>query len=267
MTAGSKESTGLWGERPPPRSETVDRVDVGPLTLWLRSVQNEIWVAHRVGVEEGNPLDEEPEESEWSRWALADRPHRLRLRPVFPDRPLVVKPEHPFTLLRRADARLYARIPVWVSLEVVEEGGGRATVLTEIPTERLSDTWWGDFLDGELAYWVPTKGRRVVTPDLFEPHLVMATLQLTNRSEDDLTVEKLALRVEHLSIYLKDGCLWAEEVKVHYHGEEVGSEIHMDDEPPAEAEGAVELSPARAQARSLRARTFARLRAWSGWGA
>lgn len=267
MTAGREGSLDLWGERAPPRSDAQERVDVGPLTLWLRSVHNEIWVAHRHQGERGEAPDEQPDDVDWSRWALVDRPHRLRLRPVFPDRPLVVKPEHPFTLLRRAEARLYVRIPVWVCLEVVEEGRRKPTVLTEIPTEPLSDTWWGDFLDGELAYWLSTKGRRVVTPDLFRPHLVMATLQLSNRSEDDLAVEKLALRVEHLSIYLKDSRLWAEEVKVHYHGEEEGSEIHMDDEPPVEAEGAVELSPARAQARSLRARTFARLRAWSGWSA
>jgi hypothetical protein len=267
MTAGREGSLDLWGDRPPPRPDAPERVNVGPLTLWLRSEHNEIWVAHHHQSEKGGPPDEQPDDAEWSRWALVNRPHRLRLRPVFPDRPLVVKPEHPFTLLRRAEARLYVRIPVWVCLEVVEEGRRKTTVLTEIPTEPLSDTWWGDFLDGELAYWLSTKGRRAVTPDLFHPHLVMATLQLSNLSEDDLAVEKLALRVEHLSIYLKDDQLWAEEVRVHYHGEEEGSEIHMDDEPPVEAEGAVELSAARAQARSLRARTFARLRAWSGWSA
>lgn len=267
MTAGHEGPLDLWGERTLPRPDALERVDVGPLTLWLRSLHNEIWVAHRQQGEQTGPPDEKPDEMDWSRWALVDRPHRLRLRPVFPDRPLVVKPEHPFTLLRRAEARLYVRIPVWVRLEAIEEGRGRATVLTEIPTEPLSDTWWGDFLDGELAYWLSTTGRRVVTPDLFRPNLVMATLQLSNLSEDDLAVEKLALRVEHLSIYLKEDRLWAEEVKVHYHGEELGSEIHMDDEPPVEAEGALELTPARAQARSFRARTFTRLRAWSGWGA
>jgi hypothetical protein len=94
----------------------------------------------------------------------------------------------------------------------------------------------------------------------------MCTLQLTNHSRDDLVVEKLVLRVEHLSIYERNGELWAEEVKVNYHGEEESSEILMDDEPPVEARGAREISPPRTLTRSFRARTFARLKALSGLG-
>jgi hypothetical protein len=197
---------------------------------------------------------------------MLDEPHHLRIMPVFPDRALVVKPEHPFTLLRRASARIYMRVPVWVRLEAVAERGGAAAVLTEVPTTHLSDTWWGDFLEGEMAFWLSTSGRRVLKPEDFEAHLVISALQMDNRSGDDLRVEKLALRVEHLSIYEKDGWLWAEEVQVHYHGEDEGSEIHMDDRPPHEAADARELTPARAQKRSFRTRTFARLKALSGWG-
>jgi hypothetical protein len=186
--------------------------------------------------------------------------------PAFPDRPLVVKPEHPFTLMRRAHARVYMRVPLWVRLEAVEEEHGKGSLLVEVPTERLSETWWGDFRDGELAYWLTTSARRELRDELFEPHLVISTLQLENHSEGALPVEKLALRVEHLSIYEKEGRLWAEEVRVEYRGEAEGSDIIMDDEPPHEAEGAREITPARAQTRSFRARTFARLRALSGLG-
>jgi len=256
----------LWGERAPPAPGETHRLAVGPLAIWVRGVHNELWVAHACA-DPWEPAPEElPDAVEWSRWAMREEPHRLRVLPVFPDRPLVVKPEHPFTLLRRAQARVYMRVPPWVRLELLAGTEGTGAVLTEIPTERLSDTWWGDFQDGELAYWLRTKARRELTAELFEPHLVMSTLQLENHSEDALRVEKLALRVEHLSIYEKDGWLWAEEVRVEYRGEDEGSDIHMDDEPPREAEGARELSPARAQTRSFRARTFARLRALSGLG-
>ena len=68
------------------------------------------------------------------------------------------------------------------------------------------------------------------------------------------------------SIFEKDGWLWAEEVRVEYFGEDEGTEIRMDDQPPREAPGAREISPARQRSGSLRARTFARLKALSGWG-
>jgi len=238
---------------------------VGPLVIWLRSVENELWVTHDYAEDDQAPAGP-PDAAEWRRWAFQDVPHHLKVLPAFPDRALVVKPEHPFTLMRHARARVYMRVPLWVRVEAVEESRGVSTLLTEIPTERLSDTWWGDFQDGELAYWLTTKARRELRSELFEPWLVMSTLQLENHSDGALRVEKLVLRVEHLSIYEKDGLLWAEEVRVEYRGESEGSDIHMDDEPPREAAGARELTPARAQTRSFRARTFARLRALSGWG-
>ncbi|MCG6989277.1 MAG: hypothetical protein LJF06_14005, partial [Gemmatimonadetes bacterium] len=92
-----------------------------------------------------------------------------------------------------------------------------------------------------------------------------SVLQLDNLSDDDLVVEKLLVRVEHLSVYEDEDRLWAEEVRVEYHGEAEGSDIRMDDRPPREAAGAREITPARTQARSFKARTFARLRALSGF--
>ncbi len=266
MSIENGDAAAPWGDRPIPASGETQRLDIGPLTLWLRGLENEVWLGFQRSGETVIPSgDTPPEDLDWSRWALSEAPHRLRLRPVLPDRPLVVKPEHPFTLLRRAKARIYMRVPAWVRVEAVERERKKGATLMEVPTEILSDTWWGDFLTGELGYWLTTKGRRELRDDLFEPHLVMCTLQLTNRSDDDLRVEKLALRVEHLSTYEKDGRLWAEETNVFYLGEAEGSDIRMLDKPPVEAEGAREISPARAQVKGLRARTFDRLRALSGW--
>ena len=256
----------LWGEHPIPGAGETRRIDVGPLAVWLRSVENELWLAHAGRGENDGPLPEPPADIEWRRWALPEGAHRIRIRPVLPDRPLVVKPEHSFMLLRHASARIYLRIPVWIRVEALQDHGGGGALLAEIPTVQLSDTWWGDHLEGELAFWLPTRGRRRLDTEMFQPHLVIGVVQLDNLSEDDLQVEKLSLRVEHLSVYEKDRWLWAEEVSVNYHGETEGSEIRMEDHPPVEARDAREITPARAQRKSFRARTFARLRAISGWG-
>jgi hypothetical protein len=268
MNQGRTGPEGLWGDRPTPAEGETLRVDVGPLTVWVKGVGNEIWLTHgRTGGDGTSPAEAPLDELAWSRWALREEPHHLRIVPALPDRALVVKPDHPFNLTRRARARIYVRVPVWVRVEAVDRTGGRPAVLAELPTTALSDTWWGDFLDGELAYWLSTRARRALTPELFEPQVVVGVIQLNNTSDDDLPVEKLLLRVEHLSIYEHQGWLWAEEVRVDYHGETEGSDIHMDDQAPMEAEGAREITPARTQSRSFKARTFARLRALSGFGA
>lgn len=256
----------LWGERAMPAAGEVARLDVGPLTIWVRAQKDELWIASVRAEGPGEPDRALPDHAAWSRWALPEGYGTLRITPAFPDRSLVVKPEHPFTLMRRARARIYMRVPIWVRLEVAQGPGGRWTPLTEIPTVTLSETWWGDFRDGELAYWIVTTGRTRLTPDLFLPHLVISAIQLDNLSDDDLTVEKHILRTEHLSMYEDEGRLWAEEVRIEYRGEDEGTEVHMDDRPPREADGAREISPARHQGKSFKARTFARFRALSGWG-
>ena len=266
MNGGRKGPTGLWGGRPVPAQGELQRLDIGPLTVWLHAEDGELWITHARAPEGQEPDRSLPDDAQWSRWALPEVGSHLNLSPVFPDRPLVVKPEHAFTLMRRARARIYVHVPAWVRVEIMDHAGGRRAILTEIPTVRLSETWWGDVRDGELAYWLMTKGRSKLTPDLFNTHMVISAVQLDNRSEDDLQVEKLSLRAEHLSVYEQEGWLWAEEVRVEYHGEDEGTDIHMDDNPPPEAAGATEISPARVQARSFKARTFARLRALSGWG-
>lgn len=266
MNGGRKGPEGLWGDHPVPAPGETRRLDVGPLTLWLRGAAGGLWIAHTRSSESWEPDRSMPEDVPWSRWALHEGQRYLHVSPVFPDRPLVVKPEHASTLMRRASSRIYMRVPVWVRVEAMDQPGGRRALLTEIPTMALSETWWGDFRDGELAYWLVIKSRTELTPDLFESHLVITAVQLDNLSEDDLQVEKLSLRVEHLSIFEKEGWLWGEEVRVEYHGEDEGTVIRMNDLPPAEAAGAREISPARLQGKSLRARTFARLRALSGWG-
>ncbi len=256
-----------WGDHLlPDRGETT-RFDIGPLTLWVRRIENEVWVAYHRPTEEPTPEGTElPSSAEWQRWAFEHHPTALRLLPALPDRVLVVKTEQPFTLLRRASARIFMRVPVWVRVQAVIGDGSAALTMTEIPTEVFSDTWWGDFMEGQIAYWLTTKARREIRDEMFEPNLVVAVLQLRNRSSDDLAVEKLALRVEHLSIYELDGRLWAEETGVDYQGEALGSDIRMDDRAPIEAKGAREITPARAQARGFRARTFAKLRALSTFG-
>lgn len=253
-----------WGDHPAPSEGETSQIVIGPLTLWFRRVKNELWMTlHRSDNGSSDPTP--PPDVEWGRWALGDIPVTIRLRPVLPDRLLVVKPDLTFTLLKRARARVYARVPVWVHVSTVDRRN-EVNHLTDVPTVVLSDTWWGDFNEGELAYWLPTKARRELQDAHFESHMAIAVLQLTNQSQDDLPVEKLALRVEHLSIFETEGRLWAEEVKVDYRGESEGSDIRMDDNPPEEATGAREISPARAQTRGFRARTFTRLKALSGFG-
>nr|NIP60435.1 hypothetical protein [Gemmatimonadota bacterium]NIR80852.1 hypothetical protein [Gemmatimonadota bacterium]NIT89671.1 hypothetical protein [Gemmatimonadota bacterium]NIU33451.1 hypothetical protein [Gemmatimonadota bacterium]NIU37737.1 hypothetical protein [Gemmatimonadota bacterium] len=160
--------------------------------------------------------------------------------------------------------RIYVRVPLWVRVEL---HGGATMRLTEIPSVILSDTWFGDFMEGELCYFQPTTARREVRPEHFDDHLAVCPILLSNRSQDPLAVEKLALRVAHLSIFRRGRELWADETRVRYRGDEAGSEIRSAHSPPSEAPDATLLTPPRTPAdRGFRARTFSRLKGLSGLG-
>ncbi len=267
-----------WGRRRLVSGETVD-VALGPLHLRLRAEPGEIWIAHH-REERLDPAREEParhpagdvhvfrdarrdevgEEPEWVRWATGEEGvSELELRPRLPDRPVVVQPEQAFHVLPGAGARVYIRVPLWVQVLTV---GDRPRPLLELATAELSDTWWGDFLHGELCYYLPISARRRIERAHFLPNAAVAPLDLRNRADEDLLVEKVALRVVHLGLFQGDAGLWTDETRADYRGEALGSDLVMSGRPPEEAGGAARVAePRTPSVRGFRARTFSRL--WS----
>lgn len=259
-----------WGRHALDAGETLT-LEVGPLTLRVRSTADEVWVAHdpgdwtRTGRGAARGTPSPPEAGDWARWPVPAEPGGISLSPVFPPRPVVVEPEHSFRLLPRAEARVFVRVPLWARL-ALPPADGRA--LAEVPAVVLSDTWWGTPTDGELCYWLSTTARREVSADVFAPHLAVCPLRLSNRSDDELPVEKIVLRVAHLSIFGGEGRLWADETRVRYRGVDEGSDVEVAGSRPREAGDAVRVADPREPppSRGFRARTFSRLKTLPGLG-
>jgi hypothetical protein len=253
-----------WGSHPLPGDESAT-IRIGPSTLRVRSPDGEIWLAHVPG--DGTRGPRKPRaatgaDEEWVRWPVPGDTGSLHLSPAFCDRPVVVEPEQTFRLLPRTEARIFVRVPLWARVRIPDAGG---TTLTELPSVLLSDTWWGSLTEGEACYWLPTTARRRVDPEVFEPHLAVCPLQLLNRSDEELQVERIALRVPHLSVFVRDGDLWADETRVRYRGADEESHIEVAGTAPGEARKATRVADPRTPlSRGLRARSFARLKGLSG---
>jgi hypothetical protein len=255
-----------WGRVPVPTEAPAVR-RIGPRDVWLLFREGEIRVATALVPPESiaeEPSPQPPDGNPWARWATPEGERDVMLRPAFPNRAVVLEPEVPFSLLPRSQARIFVRVPLWIRVEVAD---GDRTLLQEIPTVEMSDTWWGGFLEGELCYWLPITARREVRPELMAPHLAVCPLHLTNRSLLDLEVERLTLRMVHLSLFQDELGFWSDESTVRYQGEAEGSQLEMSGRPPREAIDAVKVADPRVPvARGFRARTFARFRALHGLG-
>jgi hypothetical protein len=254
----SRDTDFDWGRHTVPTDDDAC-LRLGPL---------EVRFVHRAGelrlrwAREGEPPEDPPR---WSRWATAEGwDGEIELVPAFPDRLVVVKPEDEFRLVQGARARVFLRVPLHVEVYL---GTAGAPPLVSVPTAIMSDTWWGTTEEGELGYWMHTRARREIRPDEFEEHLCICPLQLENRAPEDLPVDKIALRVDHLTLYRDAEHLWADETRVRYLGEEEGSRIDMVGRPPTEAPEARRLAGPRVPVdRGFSARTFARIRSrFGGW--
>ncbi len=228
----------------------------GTLKLWCKMVSNEIRLTYQhLTDQQTSEILAPPDEASWSRFALKKNFSRLRLSPVFPDRPIVVQTRAPFNLIRGAAAKVYIRLPMWVKIELLE--ASKNFTLIELPTVILSNTWLGDFFTGELCYWISTSVSREIIKDAARPFLCLCPIEFFNKSNDDLLVEKICLRVGGFSLFHDRDQLWSDEIKVIFKGNDKTSQIIHTGKAAKEALAAKLISsPREADKKSFTAKTF-----------
>jgi len=200
----------------------VTLIRLGPMRLWLARAEKEWGYA----LEHGEaseimdiaqvPEDVVPGDLKWDNMLFQQAPREYCLRPVVPDRPIVVKPEHTVSLPQGESGTFFVKIPVFVQIVVVS--GHHELILGTVPSRVLSDTWFGNVMEGDFCYSLPypaTMERESLKP---LPHQIVCTLEIQNRSDDILVFEKLCLRPRYVGIYCGNTHLWSSVVKIQHEG-------------------------------------------------
>ena len=216
---GDAERSGWWG-RFTIEDGAILRWSIGPLQMWIERAGPELRVkwshtgeANEAREEVGVTEEEELERSDWTRYAFSESPDVLTLIPSMADRSMVLRPQEPMVIPSLERATLYVSTPTWIVLQ-----GGRAErFMAEIPTWRPSDTWFGNFQEGEVCYAGTTRGRRTLEELLVVPHRATTAVLLNNASSEPLPVERFSLPVKSLSLYTDAaGRLWTNGMEVTY---------------------------------------------------
>ncbi len=170
--------------------------------------------------------------AEITRFVFAATGRELQLRPRLADRPVVVRPLTPFSLLPNQAAPIYVSTPLWLSLSVGRPG----EELFETPLQRPTDTWFGpSTMDGEPCYASRTFGRLDPERLPHRPHRAVTRVEVDNRSPVLLTVARLNLPVPYLSLYATPaGHIWTESVTMVQRREGDLAEFEIRTEPPAD---------------------------------
>jgi hypothetical protein len=67
------------------------KILIGPLTIWCMREKNELRISWRSQEEiNGSYNTPLPEKMEWKRWVFKQRNPRIAIKPVFPDRPVLI---------------------------------------------------------------------------------------------------------------------------------------------------------------------------------
>jgi hypothetical protein len=145
-----------------------------------------------------------------NRYAFAEAPETVWVRPALADRAVVVYPEDPFFVTAGESITLYCSTPLWIRVEA----GATRVQLMESPIERPGETWIGPSTrEGELCYATSTTARLERATVARHPHRAMTELRIRNAASDTLRLERVNVAVPYLSIYAsRDGGLWTESV-------------------------------------------------------
>ncbi len=224
------DTTSWWGAHEVPIGSQL-RLSVGSLDLWVQHLANEWRIAR---TRDPDPLRNErslqlgdievlPDGIEQERFAT-DRPdEQLTLAPRTADRAFVVRPSAPLSLVAEDSVSFFCSTPLWLALSV----GGAP--LTELPTTRPNDTWFGDSTRvGQLCYAGRTAARLRVQALLRRPGRVYTEVRLINHGSDLLRIERVQLPLPHARLGLAaDHTVWTPPVTVAREGDQPHADMKV----------------------------------------
>ena len=236
-------------------SEESRYVRVGPLKIWMERHSDEWFLAsdyqddetgHLNVLKDEDGFTEKPEDLVWRRIVASTDTSTAVLLPVMNEKPIVVGADTPLTILPGNEALIFINVPASIRLLA---GTRRQSVIYELPTVMLSNTWMGSPASGELCLSLKTSAVR--SKDLLndKPNRVGCPVLIKNLSDNPLELQKICVHTENLGIYLGNIRLWTNRVTINYFGTEKNSEIRRGKGGPKMEENEKLLSPPRTPAK------------------
>lgn len=254
-----------WGRLDVPEGGCA-RCRLGTLTLYARNLLRE-WrlysqhetdpyiddIEREVAVDLPHPADGE---RGWAveRFAQTHEEGALELGIRLADRPVVARPEIPISLIGGDEITLFVSTPIWVSFQTADTH----RQLTEIPSLRPSDTWFGPSTrEGELCYAMLTRARIDVEELHKHPVRAITRITLHNRASEPVLIERVNIPVPFLRAYQgTNGLVWTDPITFERlepggPNKTLDGRLRIHDGPPAEAgEGATLIAPPRVVTRT-----------------
>jgi hypothetical protein len=142
----------------------------------------------------------------------------LFIVPALPEKPLVFKGSK-LHVSPGQKLTFFLKIPLTIQVyfsKIIPEN-----LMKEFPTQRLSDTWFGEPYSGEPAFSIGSEFFMTVREAVPLPFESICPVTIHNNSPGVLEVERLIIRVENMALYQNKGNIITSLLLVEYRGKEV----------------------------------------------
>jgi hypothetical protein len=174
------------------------------------------------------------------RYLLEGKTPALTLEPLLADRAVVSRPLISVELPPQHSATLLISTPLWVRLRNGD------LQLVELPTARLSDTWFGsNTRHGELCYAVQTRARLSLENTSDSPFRALTPVTITNSGGDNLKLDRINVPVPHLSLYCDGERFWTSAITIERERNWVSARVQIGDGAPPQAPEARKIAEPR----------------------
>lgn len=146
----------------------------------------------------------------------------LIISPALPEKPLVFKGSQ---LHVSPGQRLTFFLKIPITVQVYFSKNLPGNFMKELPTRRLSDSWFGEPYEGEPALVLGNEFSRSMYTSGVSSSDAICPVTIHNNSSIVLEVERLIIRAEYLTLYKKEDKMITSQVAIEYKGKEVTSSV------------------------------------------
>lgn len=149
----------------------------------------------------------------------------LYVMPALPNKAVVFRNSKNIKISAGESANLFFRIPLAFQLyfqEIKDENR-----LFEAPLQRLSDTWFGEPDNGEPAYSIGSNYDLELDKVKRCSWEAITPVEIVNSTATVFELQRLILRVEDFSLYLKNNQLFSNHVAIGFSGPEHDGSVNL----------------------------------------
>jgi hypothetical protein len=181
--------------------------------------------------------------------------HELYVVPAFPNKAVVFRNNKNIKISAGESANLYFRIPLTMQFYFQEVKDQNR--LFEIPLQRLSDTWFGEADNGEPAFSIGNNYDKEFAEIPYFPWEAVSPVEIINNTTGVFEFQRLILRVEDFSLFLKNKQLLSNHVAIEFKGPEHAGSVNLTLKKGIHGQKPLELAkPRTAAARNLLRKSF-----------